>query len=799
MHFPRKLFLFFLLLSCLPACKNEPAPVYSPEEALAGFQLADGLQLELVASEPLVQDPVAIAFDEDGRLWVVEMLGFMPDIDGTGEDKRVGRVSVLTDQDGDGQMDVGHVFLDSLLLPRAIAIVNGGILIAESVPLWYALDTDGDLKADQKIMIDSTYGGRGLIEHAANGLWRGMDNWYYNAKSNYRYRLVADQWIRDTTEFRGQWGMSHDDAGRLFYNYNWSQLHADLVPPNYFFRNPNHKAISGIDHGLTLNRRVYPIRPTPAINRGYVPGTLDEDDRMLEFASACSPFVYRGEALGENFRGNAFVCEPTANLIKRNIIEEDGFMLSAKEAYSGKEFLASTDERFRPVYLSSGPDDALYVVDMYRGIVQHGPYMTPYLRKVTLERKLDQHIHLGRIWRIVPKNHLRNSPEKLSEFSSKKLVALLAHPSGWKRDMAQRLLVDRQDQSIINDLKEFFQKETTYQGRLQALWTLDGLGYNDAAIYIAASNDPNPQVQNTALRLLESLAKKDSDILRELESILLEKEEKAPVVTALQLVLSAGSSKAPKMLSLFTGVLERFGESPIIRDAILSSIPNREFELLQYIWENKSWPNQQVDRAIFLEILTAAIMKKGDSTEISQLKVLLNKNSGHGDWATAAVRQGIKIARKKEDQKNQPTNQAIHEIDSEVYALGRQQYLSLCAACHGSDGAGMKRFAPPLINSEWVLGDEKRLALILLQGMEGPISVDGISYNVPEILPVMPSLSVMNNGDLAAVMTYIRNEWGHSAPPVKGSTVGHIRYRTQGKITPWTAEALLNFDPETIQ
>ncbi|MDB5241405.1 MAG: dehydrogenase, partial [Spirosoma sp.] len=395
-----------------------PSPAKTPAQEQATFQVEPGLTVQLVAAEPLVQDPVVITFDEDGRLWVVEMRGFMPTIDGKGEEKPVGRVSVLEDRNGDGLMDASTVYLDSLIMPRALALVPGGALVAENGALWLTKDKNGDLKADSKTLIDKDYAGGALPEHSGNGLWRSVDNWYYNAKSRLRYRLVNDTWQRDSTEFRGQWGISHDDKGRLYYNYNWSQLHADVVPPNYLSRNKHHTPTTGIDVGLTVDRRIYPIRPNPAVNRGYIPGTLDKEGRLLEFTAACSPLVYRGTALPADYSGNVFVCEPAGNLIKRNVVAESGPMLMAKDPHPGREFLASTDERFRPVHQTTGPDGALYVADMYRGMIQHKAYVTPYLKEQTLARQLVLPINRGRIWRVVPQNWKAPKPTKLSKSSS---------------------------------------------------------------------------------------------------------------------------------------------------------------------------------------------------------------------------------------------------------------------------------------------------------------------------------------------------------------------------------------------
>lgn len=779
------------IMFCWIACDGPPSPPLDPDAAQASFVLDAPLQIDWVATEPMIHDPVAFTFDEDGRIWVVEMRGFMMDIEGRGEDLPVGRISVLLDTDGNGKMDSSIVFLDSLVLPRAIAVVAGGALVAENIPLWFAQDTNGDLRADIKTLVDAEYGGAGLPEHSANGLWRGMDNWYYNAKSDWRYRKIAGKWRKEKTEFRGQWGISHDDYGRLFYNYNWSQLHADLVPPNYISRNPHHIPTSGVDHGLTIDRRIYPIRPNTAVNRGYVPGTLNEQGRLLEFASACSPLVYRGNALPQDFYGNAFVCEPTANLIKRNVILEEGGTLSAYDPRPGKEFLASTDERFRPVFLASGPDGALYVADMYRGVIQHGPYMTPYLRKETLLRALDQPIHLGRIWRISDQNQAALLPLRLSEASSDDLVALLSHENGWYRDKAQQLLVERRDKATIPLLEAVIRSGESPLGRLQAVWTLEGMGHNAPEIYFKAIEDIDPFVQTAAIRVLEPIVQKNDPLMRRFVVMLSQKQTKASPFVNLQIALSARVFQAQVAIPLLADILEPLADSVLMRDVVMSSIEGHELEFLVEVSDRPAWGNHTAGKEIFLEGLATSIGRNKDPEEWEALSQIAETNEK--EWRSMAIRKGMTMLSLNTAAGNQ-TDTSSETINPEVLALGRQQYLTLCAACHGTDGKGLKRFAPPLVDSEWVLGEAERLSLILLQGMEGPIEVNRKVYAEPDILPVMPSFSVMGNNDLAAIMTYIRREWGHKASMVSAQTVGNVRFRSQGKITPWKPKELTDLD-----
>ncbi len=817
--------LIAVSLHSLTSCRNDgPSPPKSPEEELTTFRVEPGLKVELVADEPLVQDPVVLTFDADGRLWVVEMRGFMPDIDGTGEGEPVGRVSVLEDRDGDGRMDTGTVYIDSLVLPRALAVFPGGALLAENQALWLTRDTNGDLRADEKILIDSAYAGGALVEHSGNGLWRGVDNWYYNAKSRFRYRLIDGQWRRDSTEFRGQWGISHDDAGRLYYNYNWSQLHADLVPPNYLSRNPNHKPTSGIDHGLTRDRRVYPIRDNPAVNRGYIPGTLDEKGRLLEFTAACSPLYYRGDAFPESFYGNVFVCEPSGNLIKRNVVIREGWDLGAYDPHPGKEFLASYDERFRPVFLASGPDGALYVADMYRGLIQHGAHVTPYLREETLARKLVLPIHRGRIWRIAPEGWRHTPTPPMSEASNSKLVEWLSDRNGWRRDMAQMLLVSRGDTSLAGQLEDVVRNGNNPLGRFHALWTLEGLGLLRADVLFDALRDEDSQVRIAALRLIEPFITDDVNARQRLGHALEAMVAEGRPELVPQAAFAASVLPPSAAHPILADIAMRYDTSALIRDAVLSGLYGQEFTFMRKLIQSKSWETSSPAREIFLEMICAAVLKQSDADEMKSLLMMISDGSKLAGWqrhalvtafkvhaGTSAVRPIELAAAPKGIGQNPPDTAladavgvlfrwpghsgtvAVTEVsalapkDQQLFVDGRQRYLTTCSGCHGIDGAGLARFGPPLVGSQWVLGDERRLALILLHGMEGPIEVNGKVMDVPDILPVMPAHSILDDREITAIMTYIRNEWGNRAGPVSQGTVGTIRHTSQGRVVPWTA------------
>jgi mono/diheme cytochrome c family protein/glucose/arabinose dehydrogenase len=827
-------FIVMILASCAKNTKEDPSrlsPARTAAEEFETFQLEPGFELQLVASEPMVEDPVYITFDEDGRLWVVEMRGFMTDTLGSEEGKPIGRISILEDTDQDGMMDKSTIYLDSLIMPRALGFFADGVLVSENLSLWVTKDLDGDLKADLKVLLDSTYASSGNPEHSDNGLLRNMDNWYYNAKSSLRYKYQDKTWIRDSTEFRGQYGITSDDQGRLYYNYNWSQLHGDLVPPNYLSRNANHTPTTGIDHGVSTERAVYPIHPTSAVNRGYIQGVLDENQTLLEFTAACSPYIYRSTLFPKEYYGNAFVAEPAGNLVRRNVLTQQGTQVEARNPSPGKEFLASTDDRFRPTSFATGPDGALYIADMYRGLIQHGEYLTPYLIEESEKKGLFSPVHLGRIWRVVPTGFSPKSTVKLSTASNTTLLGLLADENGWNRDMAQRLLVERNDQSVIPELEKVIRDDSKGElARVHALWTLEGLQALSEELLISVSKTSSPFLKNTAIRLLEAgvigrrfSKEKFAEVLTEASQI--DNEQ-----IALQVALSSYPLYAKEERVILKTVFNKYGEDALIRDAILSSLENREYAMLTELWDSPDWKNSDQKKEIFLESLVSAVMKRGNSDETIKLLAMANSKDKEFGWKESNVistmsllavtlkdrkpiplpsspdifqRTNLPIADTRVDMLKRmfswpgyspekvalPANQ-LDEKSLEQFALGRQKFLATCAGCHGTNGKGASRMGPPLVDSEWVLGDEIRLSMILLHGLEGPVVVNGKTYDAPEILPVMPSHATMSDGDIAAILTYIRNEWGNQAAPVSKDMISKTRITNQGRVFPWKSDEL---------
>ena len=775
-----------------------PAPVVPPERALETFTLKPGFKIDLVAAEPLVNRPVDIAWDAQGRLWVAEMTNYMPDVDATGEKDPVGSIAVLEDTDGDSIMDKRTVFLDGLVLPRTVAPVLGGVLVGAPPSLLYCEDTDGDLVCDKQTVVDSRYGSvNGNVEHMTNVLRPGRDNWFVMGKDDRQYRFHAGGWKTRKRRGLGQWGISIDDWGRIYYNSNSNMLSADG------------KSVA--------SNRVWPIRPTPGVNRGYQ--WIAKSDRLHSVTAACGPGVYRGGAFPEGFEGNVFVCAPCVNLVKRVIVEEADGKIRGEHAYQDSEFLASTDERFRPVNIRTGPDGGLYIVDMYHGILQHRTYVTTWLRQQILDRGLDKPMGTGRIYRILPEGVDPAPRPDLGSATTGGLIAALRHQNGWWRDTAQRLLVERGDQRAVPPLKVVLEKNPDPLTRFHALWTLEGLGAANAAVIESAIASEHPKLRESGMRIAVSTGLGDA-LAPQLAALI----EDADRFVRERALAAVAASESPELAATFQKLLSRTRSEEVLK-AAAAAADGREIEVLAERLADPNWVEAGATkgRAEFLSELTRRLLDRGRAAECDELVTLLDAEPAEG-WRRQALIEGAISNRRAKDKKRRPVRlanapmfaaslgarerEAIEKVfvwpGREGYVVSKSREFSLdsaqvakleegkslynvaCAVCHKGDGSGQEGLAPPLVGSEWVSGTYDYLARISLDGLVGPIEVAGRKYDL-----MMPPLGALEDSQLAAILSYVQRNFGDaSLPPIKANELRAIRQSKREKKGMWTAEEL---------
>jgi hypothetical protein len=570
------------------------SPPLTPEEALKTFFMPPGYRVELVASEPLIQEPVALDWDTAGRLWAVEMPGFMADITGSNEHDPIGRVVVLEDTNHDGLMDKRTVFAEGLVLARSVKVLDRGVLVAEPPNVWLMKDTDGDLRMDAKELVTDQYGRfEGDPQNNANGFYWGLDNRMYTAgQSDIQLRLKDGVFEVQKTLQRGEWGVSQDDGGRTYRNTNESALHVDLVQTSYYARNPNLLRTRGsyerlADDNPDLNV-VWPVRPNPGTNRAYQTGIDREDGSLAKFTSVCAPLVSRGDRLPAELYGNVFVAEPAANLVSRLVLSDDGAGIRARKAYDRGEFLASTDERFRPVYLSNAPDGTMYIADMYRGIIEHRISVTMYLRDQIMARKLDRPTGYGRIYRVVHDTTTRDTSPVFASTTPERMAETLAHPNGWRRDTAQRVLVERGSRSVVAQLVKLAESAPDQRTRAHALWTLDGLDAIQPQTVVKALEDRARDVRVSAIRIAERWLGETSSPI---QAAVLKRIDDPDWAVHQQLAASIGALPPGAREAAAVAVLERYASDPVVMDAALSGLRGSEAIVLERLLASKQ-PNE---------------------------------------------------------------------------------------------------------------------------------------------------------------------------------------------------------------
>lgn len=717
-----------------------PAPVLSVDEALKTFTIEKGFVIEPVAAEPLVDKPVALTFDPSGRMWVCEMRGYMPDIDGKLENRATGRIAILEDTNGDGKVDKRTTFLDKIVLPRAISLVSGGILYGDQDNLYFVA-RDGDKPKGKAVVVDDKFAPGGNVEHKTNGLMAGIDNWLYNAKSNARFKFIPgeNKIIKDSTAFRGQWGISRDNFGRLFHNSNSTLLIGDRVLPNLLNGNNSAKMKAKTTERIGSNA-VFPGRVTPGLNRayisshnGYSSNTIDPKTFKLSNATgACGPVIYRGNNLPASVNGNGFVCESSAQLIKMISIENENGTLKGSHPLEKRDFLTSTDERFRPVNMYNAPDGSLYILDMYHGIIQHKTYMTTYLRGQTLSRGLEGpgYGH-GRIYRIRSSNKPLAKVENLAKASDIALIKKLDSPIGAVRDLAQKELIDRNadPKPIVAALETGAASDLT---NIHLLWTLEGLGALRAEHLAGALTSKNEELISSALYAALSLT--DSELIK-LQSPVA--AVRATAMTAPYIARILAATPSPVAQEALVVFLKQHHKKSLVREAAISGLGGTailfdkvnkgrfsEKSFDKWLQESKRGPQKQIDPKTLLKGEHLASFIRGEKL-----------------YSTTAA----------------------------------------CIGCHGQDGAGLANLGPQLDGSDWVIGSEIRLVKILIHGLTGPIQINQKTFTPQAFMPGLGVNPTITDGDIADISTFIRANWTNRAPKITEATVTKIRKETSGR------------------
>jgi putative membrane-bound dehydrogenase-like protein len=555
----------------------------TPAAALRTLKTKPGLAIELVASEPLVRSPVAIDWGADGRLWVCEMFDYPTGLDGKW--KPGGRIKVLTDSDGDGRYDKADIFLDGLPFPTGVTTWKKGALICAAPDILYAVDTDGDGRADK---IEKLFSGFATDNYQArvNSLTPGLDGWFYGAngllggkirggvtgevglgKRDFRFRPETRAF--EPASGLSQQGRVRDDWGRWFGCENSAPLYQFPLPDHYLARNPGVATPASRIALVPGAARCFPI--AKEIARYNDPAAADR------FTASCGLAIYRDDMLGAEYRGNAFTCEPAHNLVHRELISGDGPALTSRRADDEleSEFLASTDVWFRPVQARTGPDGALYIVDMYRFLIEH-PRWIAAERLATIDVRVGA--EMGRIYRVALAGEKLRAVRDLTKLDTASLTAALDSPNGTERDRVQLELMARADRAAAEPLAVLAREAKLAEVRAQALCLLDLLGALTPAQLAPALSDSHPRVRETAVHLSEPfLAKAGADEVR-MAVLALVKDADSGVRTQLAFTLGEwaepGAGEALAQLAASADA-----SNPWSRAAILSSAKRHPVKL----------------------------------------------------------------------------------------------------------------------------------------------------------------------------------------------------------------------------
>tara|TARA_Y100001972_G_scaffold129080_1_gene194014 strand:- start:2856 stop:5048 length:2193 start_codon:yes stop_codon:yes gene_type:complete len=638
MNILSKHLLWALLLIAYSCTPKYPGPL-SPDEAIESFQLHPDFEIQIFAAEPFVNDPVCMEFDEDGNIYVVEMYDY-PYRPEKGQER--GRIVRLIDENGDGRVDASSVFADKLMEATSILPWNGGLLVTAAPNILYLKDTDGDGKADvRKELFNGFFASNS--EAQITSLRFGVDNWIYasnNGRSgevtssmdseapplemsgaDFRFRMDTEEFERVTGS--GQFGQDLDEYGNRFYTQNTLHIQQNIMPWKYWHRHdylPSFRTSENIsDHELEMFQMTPPpywrAERTKRRNEDFQSRNLDRVEYAEDkFTGASGGTIYTGNGFGDEYVGNVFTGDVAGNLIHRDVLitssSSPALIAKRAEGEQDREFMASKDPWFRPTNFAQGPDGMLYVLDYYRQHIE-----TPLSIPEDLKEEMDfmygsEH---GRIYRIQPKQ-IENTWTKisLSQAGSVELVELLEHPNGWHRSTAQRLILERQDNSIIPELRALFQESKNPKARIRAFYALEGLkALNEDDIKLALK-DSEPGIRKAGLIQAEK-EDKGKELIHPLA-------EDPDAGVAFQAALSLGNYQGREVQDALADILLRFSDNSWYIWAVLSAETGSSqafFELLI----DKGYLEKQGDGP--LEFAKTYAFVAGAKNDAEQVKGLL--------------------------------------------------------------------------------------------------------------------------------------------------------------------------------
>jgi mono/diheme cytochrome c family protein/glucose/arabinose dehydrogenase len=717
--------------------KQPPVLPLPAAEQQKQFILQPGYRIAPILTEPDIKEPGAIAFDGNGRMFVLELRGYMQDADATGELDPVGRISRHEDADNDGVYERHTVFVDKLVFPRFVMPFGANsVLTMESNAdeVWQFTDTNNDGAADKKDLFTANFGRSGNVEHQQAFLYWGMDNWLYSTVNAFRVRWTPNGVIREPTGPNGaQWGATQDNDGKM-----WFQGGASGLPS--FFQFPVHYGSFSVADQFEKDFEIpwgAPVRIAdmqPGMRAVRMP-----DGSLNRVTGSAGNDVYRGDRLPTDLVGDYLYGEPIGRIVRRvKPVVTEG-LTQLRNAYRWNEFIKSTDPLFRPVDMATAPDGTLYIADMYRGIIQQATWSGPgtYLRARIDQYALDKVFSHGRIWRVTydGKERDRTQPRMLNETPAQ-LVAHLSHPNGWWRDTAQQLLVLKQDKSVVPALQQIVKSSTNVLARFHALWTLEGLGALDAATVRAQMKDPSPRMRIQAIRASETLYKAGDRTF--------EADYRA-------LATESGVGPGTKNDT----------------DVVIQALLTMHFLKVPNVAET-------------VRAAQAASTARGVQEIGNQILKPPTSAFGRGGRGGPPPFSPAELA---------------------VMERGEGIYKEVCFACHGDDGRGTAlagapagtTMAPSLASSSRVQGHRDYVTKTLLHGMDGPI--EGRTYAGG----VMAPMGSNRDEWIAAIASYVRNSFGNVGTFVSTADVARVRTATADRKSFWKVDELLASLPVPLE